>query len=215
MKIKICGMRDKENIKAIAALRPDYMGFIFYPESKRFAGDVLDENLLRHLPSNITKTGVFVNASAHDIRSAIDKYSLDAVQLHGDETVDFVKHLYLNNNNPHVNHVKIIKAFAVDEAFDFESTKAFTTFCDYFLFDTKTSAYGGSGEKFDWALLKKYDQALPFFLSGGLGPEAIKAIQQMKGLNLYGIDLNSKVESLPGLKDVEKVQETIRILKNE
>jgi phosphoribosylanthranilate isomerase len=215
MKIKICGMRDKENIKAIADLHPDFMGFIFYPGSKRFVGDLLDVNQVRHLPASIKKTGVFVNASADEIRNAIEKYNLSAVQLHGDESVEFVIQLYLNNNNPHVKHVKIIKAFAVDAAFDFTITQAYTTFCDYFLFDTKTSGFGGSGQKFDWSLLKQYDQARPFFLSGGLGPEDIAAIRQLKELNLYGIDINSKVETSPGLKDVEKVKTAIRSLKNQ
>jgi phosphoribosylanthranilate isomerase len=213
MKVKICGMRDKENIKAIAALHPDYLGFIFYEASKRFVGNSLDQELLANLPSNIKKTGVFVNADLDTIRTTINLYGLDAVQLHGDETLEFVKDLYLQNNNPHVIRVNIIKAFAIDNNFDFAETQAYRTFCDYFLFDTKTSGYGGSGQKFDWAVLNQYDQQVPFFLSGGIGPGDIPGIQALKGLNLHAIDLNSCMEIEPGLKDLEKVKAVMSALK--
>jgi phosphoribosylanthranilate isomerase len=214
MKVKICGMRDEENIKQVAALHPDYMGFIFYPESKRFVGSNLKEAQLKHLPSHIRKTGVFVNASVDAIRSAIDTYHLNAIQLHGDETVEAVIKIYLQNNNPHMHHVKIIKAFAVDASFDFAMTQPYKTFCDYFLFDTKTPSYGGSGEKYDWSLLKKYDNEVPFFLSGGISEEDIPTIKKLSGLKLYGIDVNSRLEIAPGMKDITRVKKLIELVKS-
>ncbi len=214
MKIKICGMRDKENIAQLAALQPDYMGFIFYPFSKRFVGNLLDEEQISALPSHIRKTGVFVNESKDMIRAAINKYVLDAIQLHGDESAEEVKDIYVQNNNPHVIHVKIIKAFSIDENFDFATVHDYKTYCDYFLFDTKTSGYGGSGEKFDWKILKKYDNEVPFFLSGGLGLEDIATIKKIKGLNIYGIDVNSKAEISPALKDISMLKEIISMVKH-
>lgn len=205
-------MRDKENIDQIAELQPDYMGFIFYPLSKRFAGDALDEEQIVSLPSHIKKTGVFVNETVDKIRSVIDRFTLDAIQLHGDESPEDVIKIYINNNNPHVIHVSIIKAFAIDADFDFKILEEYKTFCDYFLFDTKTPGYGGSGQKFDWKILEKYDNEVPFFLSGGIGPEDIEDIKK-SGLKIYAIDVNSKVEIIPGLKDISKIKQIKNALK--
>ncbi len=204
-------MRNKENINQVAELQPDYMGFIFYSPSKRFAGDILDEEQITSLPSHIKKTGVFVNEKIDQIRSTINKYVLDAIQLHGDESPDDVKNIYVQNNNPHAIHVKIIKAFAIDANFDFEKLEVYKTFCDYFLFDTKTPEHGGSGQKFDWKILNKYDNEIPFFLSGGIGPDDIEEIKKLD-LNIYAIDINSKVETAPGLKDLSKIQQIITFL---
>jgi len=208
MKLKVCGLKYKENIEQIAQLNVDYMGFIFYPKSKRYVGENFEMPVIKN---KIKKTGVFVNAELDTILEKVKKYGLAAVQLHGDETANFcksVKEYFLKNEQ--TKNVEVIKAFGVDEAFDFEQLKLYEKFCDYFLFDTKTKEYGGSGHSFNWEILNKYDHALPFFLSGGIG---LKEVEQIKNepiaRKIYVIDVNSKFEIEPGLKDVEMIKKLI------
>jgi phosphoribosylanthranilate isomerase len=195
MRIKVCGLKYKENIMQIAALKPDMMGFIFYEGSERFVGEDFEMPLI---PFEIKKVGVFVNASATFIIDKINEHKLDLIQLHGNENPSFCEVL---------NHlIPVIKAFGVDSNFDLKSTEAYKDCCDYFLFDTKTAEYGGSGKQFDWNLLAKYDNSVPFFLSGGLGPEEIDRLKEVD-LKMYAIDVNSKFETERGVKDVEKISD--------
>lgn len=203
MKLKICGLKYKDNIEQVAALQPDYMGFIFYTKSKRFVGD---DFVMPEISSDINKVGVFVNADFDSVFHTVIKHKLDMIQLHGDEDAYYCEDMALHfSQNESTKNVKIIKAFGIDENFDFDSLQPYTKYCDYFLFDTKTKEYGGSGQQFDWNILKKHNNAKPFFLSGGIGLEELKNIPKLK-LAAHAIDVNSKFETEPGLKDIEKVK---------
>ena len=199
-------MRDAANIQAIARLKPDYLGFIFYPKSPRYVGlDFASENI-QHLPQNIKRTGVFVNATEQEVVDAVTKYGLNVVQLHGNESPEFcleAKQLGM----------EIIKAFQIDQNFDFETLKSYADVCDFYLFDTKTKGYGGSGHKFDWKILEKYDNHKPLFLSGGITADDVEDILNLKQLSIYAVDINSKFEVEPGLKDVELVKGFVERLK--
>ena len=195
MLIKVCGMKYKENIKQVSALQPDMMGFIFYSESKRFVGEDFEMPVIQ---AGIKKVGVFVDASAAYIIEKINRYKLDMIQLHGNEKPEFCEVL---------NHlIPVVKAFGVNETFDLKAVEPYKNCCDYFLFDTKTTEYGGSGKRFDWTILEKYTNDVPFFLSGGIGPEEIEEIKNGK-LNIYAIDVNSKFETEPGVKNIAKLRE--------
>ena len=198
-KLKVCGMKYPDNIRKLSELKPDFIGFIFYDKSKRFIGDGLDVSKL-NIDKLIEKVGVFVNASIDYILEKLKKYSLDLVQLHGNESPEFCKELQQQS-------IKISKAFQVDENFDFSELASYYDVCDYFLFDTKTKLYGGSGKKFNWQVLEKYDNKKPFFLSGGIALDDIAEIKKLKNLNIYAIDINSKFEIEPGLKDIEKIKQ--------
>jgi phosphoribosylanthranilate isomerase len=205
MKIKVCGLKYTDNIKAVEDLKPDYMGFIFYEKSPRFVSG-LNENFLDDIPTDIIKTGVFVNEHADAISKLIYKYKLDAIQLHGAEDPEFCdlfKH-----------EVQVIKAFGVDEDFDFSQLKAYQNNVNFFLFDTKTIAHGGSGKTFDWNVLKKYELNVPFLLSGGLSLENIEEIKKIDHPMLYGVDLNSRFEISPGMKDINKLTQAFNTIKN-
>ena len=193
MKFKICGMRDSENIKAISVLTPDYMGFVFWAVSSRYV-----DNGTPRLPNYIKKTGVFVNASLDYIENIITEHQLQAVQLHGNETPE-----YCNLVNRF--EVEIIKAFSIQDSFNFKKLKLYENYCDFYLFDTKGELPGGNGYSFDWKILKNYQSNKPFFLSGGIGLEHIKEIHSLLKTNLpiYAIDVNSKFESEPGLKKID------------
>jgi len=197
LKLKVCGMRDAENISRLSQLKPDYIGFIFYPQSKRYA-DNLDSDALQALPSSIKKTGVFVNAGLKEITERIEKFKLDAVQLHGQESPEFCMQLKPYN-------VELIKAFGINNEFDFSSLESFESIIDYYLFDTKTELHGGSGKTFDWTVLDRYTLNKPYFLSGGLSAENIKEIKSINDSRLFALDLNSRFELQPGLKDIEKL----------
>ena len=196
--IKICGMKDPENIRAVAALNPDYMGFIFYSKSPRYA-EPLDVEVLKSLPKRILKIGVFVNSSLEDILTVIKKYSLNGVQLHGTESEDICYTLRMAG-------LLVFKAFPVAEASDFDATERYEGICDFFLFDTKTKEYGGSGVKFDWRMLESYNGETAFLLSGGISADDADAIRAINHPKLTGIDLNSKFEVSPGEKNVELLQ---------
>ena len=190
VRIKICGMKFPENILKVGALLPDFMGFIFWEKSSRY----FDGEIPR-LPKYIKKVGVFVDESIENIQSKIEKYNLDCIQLHGTESVEFCQKL---KELP----IEIIKVFSIKDNFNFEILNVFESVCDYFLFDTKGKLPGGNGTTFDWNLLKKYPSNKPFFLSGGIGIEEIKLLKIMN-LPVYGIDVNSKFETEPGLKNIE------------
>jgi phosphoribosylanthranilate isomerase len=203
MKLKICGMKYPDNILEIGALLPDYMGFIFYEKSARYFDGEIPE-----LIKTIKKTGVFVNETIDNIIAKINKYDLQAVQLHGEESVAFCQELKDNIDI----QIEIIKVFSVGAAFDFEVLVPFEKVCDYFLFDTKGELPGGNGSTFDWKILENYKSEKPFFLSGGIGIEEIPAIKNLN-LPIYAIDINSKFETAPGLKSkslLKKFQQTLK-----
>lgn len=208
MKVKICGMREEQNIQEVLLANPDYLGFIFYPKSKRYVGDDFCEEYLDSIPNHIDKVAVFVNESLEKIIEICNKYSFDCIQLHGSESAPFIQNLKQKLD------VKVIKAFGVDERFDFRPLEEYLSEVDYFLFDTKTKQHGGSGRTFDWELLNQYDGNKPFFLSGGLGNENIQEALKVKHHSLVGFDLNSGLESSPGKKDVQKVKTILETIRN-
>jgi len=208
MRLKVCGMRETENIRQLLALQPDYMGFIFYEKSSRFVGDELDEDLLKSFPFTTRKVGVFVNSTAAYILDTYKKYELDYVQLHGEELPDFCKNLKHKG-------VNIVKAFSVDKDFNFGKLQNYKPYCDFFLFDTKGEQKGGNGTTFDWSILNKYDNEKPFFLAGGIGLENAQHAIEIKGLKIYALDVNSKFEISSGLKNIEKLEELMNIIKPE
>jgi phosphoribosylanthranilate isomerase len=205
MKIKVCGLKHPENIEAVAALQPDYVGFIFYGKSPRYMAG-LDVEVLQSISTNMKKTGVFVNESAGNINSLIAEYGFDAIQLHGDESPEFCAAFK--------GKVTVIKAFGINEDFDFEQLKDYANNVDLFLFDTKTKEYGGSGKTFDWSVLDKYTLDVPFFLSGGIGPENIQDVKTISHPQFYGVDLNSRFEIEPALKNIEKLEQAFALIKN-
>ncbi len=191
-------MKYIENIKSIAGLNPDYMGFIFYNESKRNFEGVIPE-----ISKNIKKTGVFVNEQIEVVVLLLQKYKLQAIQLHGDESVAYVKELKSHLSDK----IDIIKVFGLKDDFHFKQLKPYEKEVDYFLFDTKGKYRGGNGVKFDWSLLKEYPYSKPFFLSGGIGPNDTQLIKEIKksGLPIYAVDINSNFEDKPGLKNIKEV----------
>jgi phosphoribosylanthranilate isomerase len=202
MIIKVCGMRQPGNIRELQELKPDYIGFIFYPQSKRFVGTPEPE-IFKSISPEIKKTGVFVNETLDEIADKVIRYNLDAVQLHGRETIGFCRSFRKFMQNMQTNkRVEIIKALGIDAEFDFGSLGEYEDVIDYFLFDTKTPDHGGSGLTFDWSLLEKYRGRKPYFLSGGLSADHIRNITDLKDVRLYGLDLNSRFETEPGLKDI-------------
>ena len=196
VKLKICGMKYPDNILEVGSLLPDYMGFIFWEQSARYF-----DGQLPNLPQSIKKTGVFVNASQEEIISKVTQYDLQAVQLHGQESVAFCTELKEHFGNA----IEIIKVFSVDSVFDFDQLKPFETVCDYFLFDTKGKLPGGNGTTFDWKVLENYGSKKPFFLSGGIGLDEIDLVNEIlkTDLPIFAIDLNSKFEIEPGLKNTK------------
>ena len=197
MKLKVCGMRTPENIEALAALNPDYMGFIFWASSSRFVNKITPL-----LPNKIKKTGVFVDATIDYIETIIKEHELQAVQLHGKEAPQFCAYIKTLD-------VEVIKAFSMKEAFDFKSLEPYEIACDFYLFDTKGELPGGNGYGFDWSILKNYPSVKPFFLSGGIGKEEVSQILELRNtdLPLYAIDVNSKFESAPGVKKIDELEQ--------
>lgn len=195
-------MRDKDNIIQILSLKPDFIGFIFYEKSPRFVNYLHDFSEIQ-FDSKVKKTGVFVNANEQEIMQKVKMYDLQAVQLHGNELPSLC-------NTLKARGLIVIKAIQIYSQEDFKEIDAYSSYIDYFLFDTKTKLYGGSGEKFDWSVLKEYKLETPFFLSGGLDIDDIDNIKQFNHPKLIGIDLNSKFELSTGIKDYNKLQKFIK-----
>jgi phosphoribosylanthranilate isomerase len=208
LKIKVCGMREAANIQAVGFLPIHFMGFIFYEKSSRFVTDDIDT--ISTCPEDLTRVGVFVDADIDFVLEKIDKHELNAVQLHGKEAPqyleDFSTKLKAKLRMEAINDIEIIKAFSVDEHFDFNVLKPYKGLVNYFLFDTKTPQHGGSGQKFDWSILTKYDLDIPFLLAGGISEHDVDLVKSLKINQLYGLDLNSKFEISPALKDVGKLR---------
>lgn len=200
MRIKVCGLRNPENLLALMALQPDYVGFIFYETSPRFVGETLDPEVVKNLPRTVKKVGVFVNASIDQIVRTVKRYGLDYAQLHGDETPDFCRNLQFKG-------VNIIKAFSIDGEFNFTKLNNFKPHCDFFLFDAKGASRGGNGQAFDWSLLRRYDNEKPFFLAGGIDLDNAERATELTGLKLHALDVNSQFETAPGVKDLDKIRQ--------
>jgi phosphoribosylanthranilate isomerase len=184
------------------------MGFIFYKASKRFVQE-LDPLAVSQLSENIAKVGVFVNHDLIEVVQTAKKYSLDLLQLHGSESADYVSALKQQLVG---SDIKLMKAFGVDENFKFEALEDYERSVEYFLFDTQTPDHGGSGQQFNWDLLNGYRLEKPYFLSGGIGLESIATIKNINDERLFAIDVNSKFEIEPGIKDINKLREFKRQL---
>lgn len=204
MKVKVCGITRAEDLEALVELGADYAGFIFYERSPRFAGNKLDGRTVREKGANIGKVGVFVNADAQQVLQTVKDYGLDLVQLHGDESPEFCAEIRKT--------VPVMKVLHVG-ADGYEQVTPYLKVSDYFLFDTASAAYGGTGQQFDWELLKGYKQKTPFFLSGGIGPDDIETVKRWRHKALFAVDVNSRFEITPGVKDMQKVGAFIQQLK--
>lgn len=199
MKLKVCGMREPANISDVAALRPDYMGFIFYPKSSRYV-NVMPEGLIARLRENgIEPVAVYVDETADAILEQVKLYGFSHVQLHGSETPETCAFLMSQG-------LSVIKSLPIAEPADLEACAIYEGSCDFFLFDTKTPLYGGSGKTFNWNILYGYEGKTPFFLSGGIGHEDAASIQAFSHSKLEGVDINSRFEISPAIKDVMLVK---------
>lgn len=200
VKLKICGLKFPHNLKKVAMLKPDYMGFIFYKKSRRYMEDTLAPQDLRTLPKKIKKVGVFVDADIDHVLRAAKAYRLDLLQLHGNESPEQCRLLKAEGFN-------IIKVFSIgEEAFDFTQLEPYKAHVHYFLFDTKGKQPGGNGITFDWSKLRQYDNEIPFFLSGGVSMDNIQQLSALAYFNLHAVDVNSQFEIEPGIKDINKLQ---------
>lgn len=191
MIIKVCGLRDRENHQEISNLDVEMIGINLYEPSSRFIGDYRLEQIEGQL-----RVGVFVKASISDLKQAITEHDLDLLQLHGDEDVAYCKEAQILK--------PIIKVFRIDPDFDWNIISDFA-FAEYILLDTKTKLFGGSGKKFDWSILDRYTLDTPFLLSGGIGPEDVVSIKNIKHPKFIGVDINSKFEISPAMKDLSLV----------
>ena len=206
MKLKVCGMKYQNNIQEVANLQPDYLGFIFYEKSARYFDGIIPE-----LPKSIKKVGVFVNATLDFLLEKIKEYDLNVIQLHGDEDSEFCKNLKEASTPEEITEpLKIVKVFAIKDDFDFSILKPFEMVCDYFLFDTKGPLPGGNGISFNWNVLLDYPSTKPYFLSGGIGLDEMDSIllflNKRESKHCMAIDVNSKFEVEPGLKDIRKLE---------
>lgn len=199
LKIKVCGLRDVKNVKSVIKATPDIMGFIFYPGSYRYIGENPETILFSQIPPEIIKTGVFVNEDASDVYKIINRFSLNAVQFHGLESTDYCRQFRKDG-------FITIKTFGIEAGFDFNRLIPYMDDCDYFLFDTKTGGFGGSGKKFDWSILDDYRFDKPFFLSGGICFDDIQEIKNLRHNELYAIDINSGFEFSPGIKNTALIK---------
>ena len=199
--IKVCGMRDAENIREVEALGIDLMGFIFWPKSSRYVSE-----RPAYLPTNCKRVGVFVDENIETVRRIAEDYALDYIQLHGHESRAYCAQL---------KGLKLIKAISVSGEDDIATYKTYEGLVDYFLFDTKCPSVGGSGQQFDWTVLADYVGETPFLLSGGIGPDDAKRVKASHHSKCIGIDLNSRFEIAPGLKDINKLKDFLNALNNE
>lgn len=221
MKLKVCGLKYKNNIEAVAKLQPDYMGFIFYEKSSRyFVGEMPKEILFYN------KVGVFVDADISYILNKVKQYNFKTIQLHGSESANYCAELrfelHLKDEQDRwqsdqwrkgeweTPNWELIKAFSIKDRFDFSVLEPYEALVDYFLFDTKGKLPGGNGYTFNWDVLNQYSSTKPYFLSGGIGLNEIDKIKKFKNnpasRYCYAIDVNSKFEIKPGLKDINALE---------
>ncbi len=195
--IKVCGNTLASNLQQVCKLHPNYLGFIFYSKSKRKVAK--PEDIVQPANCKAKRVGVFVNTNEQEIREKVDAYQLDIIQLHGNETPEFCTKI--NKIRP------VFKAFQLNSSFNFSILNNYISACYYFLFDTASNTYGGSGNKFDWNLLKDYQLEKPFILSGGISGDDVELIKKIDHPKLIGLDLNSRFETEPGVKDVPKLSQ--------
>jgi phosphoribosylanthranilate isomerase len=205
--VKVCGMRDAAALTEVAALGPDFLGFIFAPASPRFVGEALVPEQLRALPATIWKVGVFVNETVENIERTAERFGLSAVQLHGQETPAQCEALSEAG-------LLVMKAFSVGQRLDVTALLPYVPHCDFFLFDTKGAAPGGNGTVFNWNLLRQYNLPVPYFLAGGLGLEHAAELAALRLPGLAGVDLNSCFETAPGVKDAGRVGQMLTQLRS-
>ena len=198
MIVKVCGMRDAENIRAVEALGVDWMGFIFWEHSSRYVSQIPT-----YLPEKAKRVGVFVDAPHEVISQKVKDFGLDVVQLHGSEPPAFIRDLRAVLGD----RIAIVKAFNIATRDDLELTSGYEGLVDYFLFDTKAQLVGGNGSKFDWSVLTHYEGTTPFLLSGGIGPDDANRVRAFCHPQLAGIDLNSRFEVAPAMKNVELIKQ--------
>ncbi len=202
MIVKVCGITRADQFNLLAQMGVDMVGLNFYPPSKRYVSD----QIAGISSATITdRVGVFVNPSMSGLLDKIAAFSLDMVQLHGDETPEFCRQV--------ADFIPVIKAFGINDDFDFATLRPYMDSVTYFLFDTKTGQYGGSGQKFNWQQLDNYRLTTPFLLSGGLRLADIPAIAKLPYPQLAGIDVNSGVEISPGVKDLAKINAMMKLIK--
>jgi phosphoribosylanthranilate isomerase len=200
MNIKVCGITQLKQLQQLDGLNIEFAGLIFVKDSPRYVGDKLDKDAIKNADFDLKKVGVFKNPEMIDVLDAIDEYGLDAVQLHGDETPEMCEDLS--------SEVEVIKAFSIDaDTKDIDALVAdYDAVCDYYLFDTKADGEsGGTGKQFDWKILSKAKIEKPFFLSGGIGVDDADKVKRFKHPDYYGVDINSKFEKEPGVKDMAQV----------
>ena len=205
MIIKVCGMRYPENIRAVEALGVDLMGFIFWPGSSRYVGGEVPS----YLPGSCRRVGVFVDSALPDILSAVKGFGLDIIQLHGHESPEAITEL-----KERLPSVQVLRSLAISGPGDLAQAREYENICDGFLFDTKGKLPGGNGRQFDWNVLRHYNGSLPFLLSGGIGPGDGMRIRSLDLPQCIGVDLNSRFETAPGLKDVEALGTFIETLRS-
>jgi phosphoribosylanthranilate isomerase len=210
LKIKVCGLRHAQNMAEIGRLPIDFMGFIFYPRSPRYAEGALDKLALEALPTNIQTVAVFVDEDVDKALGLLKKYDFKIAQLHGNESPDYCSAIKRAG-------YRVWKVLSVDENTDFDALFPFEDVVDAFLFDTKSPLHGGTGQRFDWNKLKEYKGKLPVFLSGGIGPEDVGVVLKVAKKHAFidGIDLNSRFERAPGIKDVDKLHTFVEAVKSE
>ena len=199
MQLKVCGMRDRYNIAALCRQQPDYMGFVFYQRSARAVPE-RDRELQAVIAGiqGMETIGVFVDEPIALLLQTVQAYRLNRVQLHGAESPAYCAEV--------ARYIPVIKAFSIDKAFDWCRPALYEKSCTHFLFDTATPQYGGSGTAFDWQLLEHYQGCKPYFLSGGIGPEQAAALKKITDDRLHAIDINSRFELQPGLKNISLIQ---------
>lgn len=217
--IKVCGLRDGENIRQVAALGVDWIGLIFWPHSPRYVSMIpSNAGIIPDRVSDIgefkaKRVGVFVDPTAQDVITRVVNFQLDLIQLHGHETPTLIHNL--RHTLADIRPVKVIKAISVNSRDDITAYKDYADCVDYFLFDTKCKTVGGSGEQFDWSVLEAYDGDTPFLLSGGIGLDDAERVRRFHHPQCIGIDLNSRFESEPGFKDVAALRQFINQLNRE
>jgi len=198
MNIKVCGITELKQLQQLDGLDIDFAGMIFYKDSPRYIGGKLNAKDIKKADFDLKKTGVFVNPEMIEVLDAIDEYGLEVVQLHGDETPEMCEDLS--------SEVEVIKAFRITGTEDIDKLVApYDAVCDYYLFDTGglKESFGGTGQQFDWGILAKAKIEKPFFLSGGIGVEDAARVKAFKHPDMFGVDINSKFEVSPGVKDMK------------
>ncbi len=200
-------MRQPDNIRGVLAAEPDFIGYIFYPKSKRYVGENLTMEIFDLVPESTQKVAVFVNETVEQVQRICKQFTIAFAQLHGNESPEYCRQIKDAG-------IRVIKAFAVDQNFDFKSLNAYQAEVDYFLFDTKGKLPGGTGLKFDWSVLENYQLSVPFLLSGGIGPDDEVALNAFAHEQLVGLDINSGFELEPALKDEQKVKAFVEAIRS-